>query len=475
MHISREYWAIVSLAATLVGGGVVLARPILIAGATMIGAWLLARQYAFVQALADVNNGLSLTQELAHDRVVAEQPTPLTILVICDESLPLELTIKPGLPAAATTHGELGLSLEPGRHRAEGVVDISWPIAGTFRFDPPTILARDPSGMFEGRLVRGPTPAVTVDPRGPQNVHIGKGGEYIRRVFGEYKTHPLEAGLEPAEIREYVPGDAARLIDWKSTARMGSPHVREFESETDQQTVCLIDHRGTMADGDDRQTKLDYARHWALSLVEEAQKNANPLGLYAVDDDGVSVQLPPKEAGNHYATVRSHLHTLASTPDGGPVHEERNRWSASRTRRIAALAGDSTFTTRLQPYAETTAKRQEVDNDPLLAVVRTHIDRLQGKTWTVIISDDTHRAELREAALFARRGGDQVLLVLTPTVLFESGGFADLAAAHDHYREFETFRQSLDRLDRISAVELAPGDRLSTVLSAGQRAQGTAA
>ena len=477
MQTTQEYWATVALAATLVVGGVVLARPVFIVGATMIGAWLLARQYAFARALADVTDGLSITQELTHDHVVTDRPTPFSVLATCDEPTSLELTIEPGLPVAATVEGEDDpiLSIKPNGYLAESVVDVTWPIAGTFQFDPPTVRARDPWGLFEERLARGPTPTVEVNPRGPQNVHVGKGGDRLRRAFGEHEADPLESGLTPEEIREYVSGDAARLIDWKSTARMGHPHVREFESETNRQTLLLIDHRGTMADGPDGQTKFDYARHVALSLVEQVQESADPLGLYAFDDDGVSTHLPPRGSGDHYATIRSHIHDLTATPGEGPVPTERDQWTHLRMRQISMLSDDSTLANRLQPYAGTSVDRQDIEDDPLLATVRTHISQLEGGTRTIIISDDTHRSELREAALLARRGGDQVLVMLAPTVLFKSGGFADLTVAYNQYSEFETFRQSLDRLDRVSAVELAPGDRLSTVLSAGRRTRRTVA
>ncbi|WP_122088203.1 DUF58 domain-containing protein [Halalkalicoccus subterraneus] len=473
MHVTRQFWAVVALATAFAAGGVALARPVLVVGAAMIGAWLIARQYAFARALGETMAALSIDQTLARDRVVAERPTPLAFRATLTQQTPLGIALEPGIPVGASVEGESELTLGPDERVSERVVDISWPIAGTFEFDPATISARDPLGLFEETLMGGATPTVTVEPRGPRNVHVGKGGERIRRAFGEHESDPLESGMDPEEIREYMPGDAARIIDWKSTARMGYPHVREFESETDRKTVLLMDHRSSMGDGPEDETKLDYARHVALSLAEQVQGSTDPLGFYAVDGEGVTERLPPRNSTGHYAAVRSRIHDLAVTPGDAPVRTDRDQWSTARTRELANLDESSPFSTRLRPYggSMTMNETQAVEDDPLAAAVRTHIRRLGSGTWTIILTDDTHRAEVREAALLARHQGRRVLVMLTPTVMFESDELADLSAAYEGYSEFEAFRRSLDRLDRVSALEIAPSDRLAAVRSSGRQAR----
>lgn len=477
MYVTRQFWAVVTLATTLAAGGIVLARPVLVVGAAMIGSWLIARQYAFVRALDDTMRALSIDQALSRERIVADQPTPLMFRASLEDPTPLTLSLKPGIPVGARTEEDIELSFGLSRE-AQQVIDISWPISGTFELDQASVHVRDPLSLFEETFVEGPTPTVTVEPRGPRNVHIGKGGDRISRAFGEHEADPLEAGMEPEEIRRYVPGDAARIIDWKSTARMGYPHVREFESETERKTVLLVDQRSTMADGPEGETKLDYACHVALSLADQVQESTDPLGLYAVNDDGVTLQLPPRSSNQHYAAIRSELHDLSATPSDRPVPMERDRWSTARIRELASLNDDgSPFASQLRSYAGSmmTTETQAVENEPLAAAVRTHIRRLGSGTWTILLTDDTHRAEIREAVLLARHRGDRVLVMLTPTALFESGGLADLSAAYEAYSEFEAFRRSLDRLDRVSAVEIGPGDRLSAIRATGRQSRRAAA
>jgi hypothetical protein len=96
------------------------------------------------------------------------------------------------------------------------------------------------------------------------------------------------------------------------------------------------------------------------------------------------------------------------------------------------------------------------------------VGRLDGAVWTVILTDDSRPERLREAITVARRGGNRVLVFLAPSVLFESGGLADLEAAYDRYVDFEELRRDLAGLPGVSAFEVGPGDRLDAVLATGR-------
>lgn len=53
-------------------------------------------------------------------------------------------------------------------------------------------------------------------------------------------------GLEFVELRAYLPGDDVRSIDWKVTARTGSPHVRVTQEERDRPALVVVDQRQAM-------------------------------------------------------------------------------------------------------------------------------------------------------------------------------------------------------------------------------------
>ena len=48
---------------------------------------------------------------------------------------------------------------------------------------------------------------------------------------GEYQSAFKGRGMAFSEVRDYIPGDEIRTIDWNVTARTGSPHVKVFDEE----------------------------------------------------------------------------------------------------------------------------------------------------------------------------------------------------------------------------------------------------
>ncbi len=67
-------------------------------------------------------------------------------------------------------------------------------------------------------------------------------------IFGEgsFRTLFHGRGIEFATLREYVPGDDIRRIDWNTTARRGTPYVKTFIEERDLSVMLVIDLSSSM-------------------------------------------------------------------------------------------------------------------------------------------------------------------------------------------------------------------------------------
>jgi uncharacterized protein (DUF58 family) len=302
----------------------------------------------------------------------------------------------------------------------------------------------------------------------------------VATAFGEHEAGRLGSGLDPAELREYHPGDAAGRIDWKATARLSTPYVREFEAETDRTTALLFDHRASTATGREGERKLDFLREVALAFLASARALDDPLGCYAVGDGGTTAIHPPGTTATAYSAVRTTLEGLEPTRRVGesePGRGHPGRSPADARRAATALADDgSAFARRLGPLLEESDPYiDRIAGDPVFATARTRLTRLRGTTWTVLLTDDSHPREVRETVKLARRGSGHALVFLAPTVLFEPGGLADLEAAYGRYREFEEFRRGLAALDRVRAFEVAPGDRIGALLTHRRRRPSDAA
>jgi uncharacterized protein (DUF58 family) len=58
-------------------------------------------------------------------------------------------------------------------------------------------------------------------------------------VRGEWESFARGRGSDLYRIREYMPEDSARHVDWKATAKSGSLKVREFSRE-DERKLCIV-------------------------------------------------------------------------------------------------------------------------------------------------------------------------------------------------------------------------------------------
>lgn len=470
MEVSRSVWAVGILTVALAGGAVLIDRPVLLAGAAFSGAWLVAVTTGFATAVIRVHETIEVDQATPGRRVLTGDTIPVHLTATLPQPAGVRVTIRAGLPITATPDTNPTTTIPAGTARTDHEIPVSWPVAGTFSLDPPIITLESSDGWFRQRLPRGPAPTVRVDPKRPRNIHIGEAGQALLAPHGTFPTGRAGTGIEPRETREYVPGDSARRIDWNATARLNRPLVREFEAETDRTTVLVVDHRATMADGPPGERKLDFARHLALAILDDAREHSFPIGYYGVGEHGTTEGIPPGMTHAIYTRIRNALHPLR--PDD-PEHLDRTghgRIAADARHAARRLENDtSEFAARLRPFLlDPTPYRRRVDQDPLFATVRAHVQRLTDPNWTVIITDDRRPGELREAVALARRGNNHVVAYITPTALFADHALTELEAAYDDYVAFESYRRDLASLDRVTAYELAPGERLEAVLAAGR-------
>src|ERR671910_1135393 len=74
---------------------------------------------------------------------------------------------------------------------------------------------------------------------------------------GEYHSVFKGRGMEFAEVREYVPGDDVRTIDWNVTARVGHPFVKRYVEERELTVMLVVDLSGSQRWGTRPRTKAE--------------------------------------------------------------------------------------------------------------------------------------------------------------------------------------------------------------------------
>jgi uncharacterized protein (DUF58 family) len=125
----------------------------------------------------------------------------------------------------------------------------------------------------------------------------------VNNVFaGEYGSVFKGRGMEFAEVREYLPGDDVRTIDWNVTARTGTPYVKKFTEERDQTVMFLVDASHSLDYGTVRRMKGEIAAEIAAVLAFSAIRNNDKVGAI-IFTDRIELFIPPKKGKKHVLRV----------------------------------------------------------------------------------------------------------------------------------------------------------------------------
>lgn len=468
MGVTRRYWGAVGLVVALAGLSVVFGRPALLVGAGGIGGWVLAHQYAFVRTVSAHADGLEVTQSSRQETVRIDDAGEIELSVELPERARVRVAVDLRVPTGVEPTGDdPRVAVPVGERSATETFEVRYRVAGDVRFDRPEVTVTDPEGRFRTEFPSGEPLSVTVEPGGATDIRAGIRGDGMTATYGDTPTGQRGHGIDIAEIRQYVPGDDIRKIDWNATARFGTPHVLEFEGRDQLRTEVVIDCRPAMGTGPDGATKFDYARQVALSILEHARERNDTMGVTTVGDGGILDRWDCDGSDGQYGTVYRDLHSIRCQGDGNGRRSGGVESPAEARRQARILSGDdSAFAATLRPFfSSTDSYFEQFDDSPLYNAVRTLRRQSTGTVTTVLVTDDGNRTETREAVRLARRRNDHVLVYLTPSVLFEYDGIAGVETAYRRYLGFERFRRRLSRLDRVTAVEVGPGDRVETILA----------
>jgi uncharacterized protein (DUF58 family) len=115
---------------------------------------------------------------------------------------------------------------------------------------------------------------------------------------GEYHSTFKGQGMEFEEVRQYVPGDDIRLIDWNVTARTGYPHIKKFKEERELSVVLMVDASSSGKFGTRNRFKSETAAELCALLAFSAIKNNDKVGLIIFTDQ-IEKFIPPQKGRPH--------------------------------------------------------------------------------------------------------------------------------------------------------------------------------
>jgi len=164
-----------------------------------------------------------------------------------------------------------------------------------------SISETDPRIYVEGKTLRalaGPSRAISLLPRQPARSLLN--GRHASCLRGR--------GLNFEELRNYLPGDDPRTIDWRVTARTGTPYVRVYSEERDRPGLVLVDQRMSMFFGSVAYMKSVVAAEAAAIVAHRLLGQGDRIGGLVFGDALISEHRPRRSA----TTLTQFLTALAT-------------------------------------------------------------------------------------------------------------------------------------------------------------------
>jgi len=203
------------------------------------------------------------------------------------------------------------LALEPG-NEADGVLEAALVARRRGRHPLPRAAARryGPLGLAGWTRAVGEEAEVVVYPDLPNARRLAAAVRTGRfRDEGLRRRGPLGLGTEFESVRDYVPDDDIRRVNWRATARLGRPMSNQYRLERDRDVVCLVDCGrlmaapfmagsvgGKAAEGGWDRTRLDAALDAAVAVAAVSEVLGDRCGVIAFARD-ILRSLPPRRAG----------------------------------------------------------------------------------------------------------------------------------------------------------------------------------
>jgi len=128
-------------------------------------------------------------------------------------------------------------------------------------------------------------------------------GRIVNEIFaGQYESVFKGRGMEFDEVREYLPGDDIRTIDWNVTARTGHPYIKKFIEERELNIMLLVDASASQRFGTCSQTKADMTAEIAAVLSYTAVRNNDRVGALLFTDQ-VEKFISPAKGSTHLSRI----------------------------------------------------------------------------------------------------------------------------------------------------------------------------
>ncbi|WP_424931956.1 DUF58 domain-containing protein [Amaricoccus macauensis] len=215
---------------------------------------------------------------------------------------------------------------------------------------------------------------------------------------GRHASRLRGRGLNFEELRDYLPGDDIRSIDWKVTARTGRPHVRVMTEERDRPALIVVDQRMSMFFGSERNMKSVTAAEAAALAAFRILDQGDRVGGIVFGDRHIAEIRPQRSrmALDRFLAALSDANSLlrADAPNVTPVSLTSVLRSVSRIARrdhlIIVLSDFDVIDAETERLVSGLSRR----NDLVLGLVTDPFAHDLPEGLRLIVSDGVLQAEI---------------------------------------------------------------------------------
>jgi uncharacterized protein (DUF58 family) len=298
-----------------------IAAPLMVLATWLPGAETLAWIYAaVVLVLAGLDRHLAgrleaLEVQRVHDtKLSLGADNPIRIEIRSRRRQPLTFWLRDEPPEAFRIETRLLSGRLPPRGTWEGVYHVRPLQRGDYRFGDLTLRWLGPLGLVQrqGRLAAGAPVKVY-----PNLLDVRRYDLLLRRnrlqEMGLRSSRMFGEGTDFERLREYLPDDEYRRINWKATARRRFPVTTEYQTERSQNVITVLDAGRMMQSPVADIAKLDYVINAVLLLAYVATGKGDRVGMMSFADD-VSHYLGPRQGRGQFYRMLELLYALKPQP-----------------------------------------------------------------------------------------------------------------------------------------------------------------
>lgn len=408
----------------------------------------------------DIDIERSILEDVMH------KDSPSSIKIKCSSSETVNVRIEERI------HGTF--HLKEGERTLKGRVGPGKPLSmiysviprerGSFKFPSITLTITEARGFFESKKM--------VDPGTEALIRASKKDISMARLMARRKqfeitgpAHQRHTRTKRADfrtIRDYVPGDRFRDIDWKAMSRFTKLMTKEFEEETNLPTMILMDTSISMKEMVKQRSKMDHGIALALQIAIVMNSNSHPIGLISFDDNKVIDHMSPGKS-----TLDDVLMSLFKLPN--PVEIGKYPGNPENLP-ISKTEGEDEFLSKVGPFL-VEGKRRSFSRIRTTGIYESfRAIELTEETGMllIIISDlETNRPSFVRAVQMGLRRKHRIVLIspFSWPYHLEKGtaGVEKVEKMYEDYLEKQTLLRSL-RAGGVKVIDIDHRERGGNVI-----------